>query len=191
MCHSTKRKIADCVKGLAKRKDIRKITIQDIMDATGMSRQSFYYHFKDIYDVLEWIGKNDFASQIVRKPEMSLEDWVIQLLEVIRRERRFVEMMLREVPWPTMVAYIREPIEEQIQKWFIEVKQEKGTLYASEVDFSIDMLTTSFCYYLLDFVYKRKDISNEEMLGNLHFMMGMLEGSALADAREYKGKKLA
>ena len=53
MCYSTKKKIADCVRQLMKRKEISKITIGDIMEATGMSRQSFYYHFKDIYDVLE------------------------------------------------------------------------------------------------------------------------------------------
>ena len=52
MCYSTKKKIADCVRQLMKRKEISKITIGDIMEATGMSRQSFYYHFKDIYDVL-------------------------------------------------------------------------------------------------------------------------------------------
>ena len=52
MCYSTKKKIADCVRQLMKRKEISKITIGDIMEATGMSRQSFYYHFKDIYAVM-------------------------------------------------------------------------------------------------------------------------------------------
>ena len=47
MCYSTKKKIADCVRQLMKRKEISKITIGDIMEATGMSRQSFYYHFKE------------------------------------------------------------------------------------------------------------------------------------------------
>ena len=65
MCYATKRKIADCVKQLMKKKEIRKITIQDIMDATNMSRQSFYYHFKDIYDVLEWVARYDFSDRIV------------------------------------------------------------------------------------------------------------------------------
>ena len=31
MCYTTKRKIADCVKHLMRKKEIRKITIQDIM----------------------------------------------------------------------------------------------------------------------------------------------------------------
>ena len=55
MCCNTKEKIATAVKELMRQKSIRKITVQDIMDETGMKRQSFYYHFQDIYDVIEWI----------------------------------------------------------------------------------------------------------------------------------------
>ena len=44
------------------------------MEATGMSRQSFYYHFKDIYDVLEWIGCNDFKDQLQGQYD-SMEKW--------------------------------------------------------------------------------------------------------------------
>ena len=42
MCYATKRKIADCVKTLMRRKEISKIAIQDIMDATNMSRQRVF-----------------------------------------------------------------------------------------------------------------------------------------------------
>ena len=73
MCDTTKRKIADCVKQLMRRQDISRITIQDVMEATGMSRQSFYYHFKDIYDVLEWIMEKDFKQPIAEKEYDSLE----------------------------------------------------------------------------------------------------------------------
>ena len=31
-----------------------KITVQDLMNQANMKRQSFYYHFQDIYEVLEW-----------------------------------------------------------------------------------------------------------------------------------------
>ena len=83
MCYSTKKKIADCVRQLMKRKEISKITIGDIMEATGMSRQSFYYHFKDIYDVLEWIGSNDFKDQLQGQYD-SMEKWACDLMEVLQ-----------------------------------------------------------------------------------------------------------
>ena len=67
MCYSTKKKIADCVRQLMKRKEISKITIGDIMEATGMSRQSFYYHFKDIYDLVEWSCLEDARKALEEK----------------------------------------------------------------------------------------------------------------------------
>lgn len=35
-------------------KDIDKITIKELVDACGISRQTFYYHFLDILDVIDW-----------------------------------------------------------------------------------------------------------------------------------------
>lgn len=39
---------------MAKKKDIDKITVKDLAESCNISRQSFYYHFQDIYEVLEW-----------------------------------------------------------------------------------------------------------------------------------------
>lgn len=36
-------------------KTLDKITVKDIVNSCGVSRQSFYYYFNDIYDLLEWI----------------------------------------------------------------------------------------------------------------------------------------
>lgn len=96
MCYSTKKKIADCVRQLMKRKEISKITIGDIMEATGMSRQSFYYHFKDIYDVLEWIGCNDFKDQLQGQYD-SMEKWACDLMEVLQRDAQLYEKLANEL----------------------------------------------------------------------------------------------
>lgn len=39
---------------MAKKKDIDKITVKELAENCNISRQSFYYHFQDIYEVLEW-----------------------------------------------------------------------------------------------------------------------------------------
>ena len=137
MCYSTKKKIADCVRQLMKRKEISKITIGDIMEATGMSRQSFYYHFKDIYDVLEWIGCNDFKDQLQGQYD-SMEKWACDLMEVLQRERSFYE------------------------------KLEK---HPEELEAVTSFLSTSICYYMIDFVYYRKTLSGEQVKRNVQFMM--------------------
>lgn len=189
MCYATKRKIADCVKNLMCHKEIRKITVQDIMDETHMSRQSFYYHFKDIYDVLEWIGAHDFMDQVEWQEEQSIEDWVLQIVEVIRKEHLFFEKLVREIEWPKVMDYIKKPIENQVTRLLADCDKGYGKLYQAEMHFCADFFTKSICYYLMDYVYHRKSISNEEALGEIHFLVSMLEGSELMGSVKLMGKK--
>ena len=44
--------VADALLELIRRKDADKITVKDLVEVCGISRQTFYYHFKDIVDVV-------------------------------------------------------------------------------------------------------------------------------------------
>lgn len=50
----TKDAIAKALTDLLQERPIEKITIKDITDRCGINRQTFYYHFSDIYDLMEW-----------------------------------------------------------------------------------------------------------------------------------------
>ena len=49
-----KAKIADTLNEILKHKELDKITVKELVDACNISRQSFYYHFQDIMEVVEW-----------------------------------------------------------------------------------------------------------------------------------------
>lgn len=51
---STKERIADEFYALTQTKNLDKISVKDIVEACDISRQTFYYHFRDIPDLLEW-----------------------------------------------------------------------------------------------------------------------------------------
>ena len=55
MSQITKRALASALKELLEHKPLNKITIADITEQCGVNRQTFYYHFQDIYALLEWI----------------------------------------------------------------------------------------------------------------------------------------
>ena len=59
MSKITKIAMAQALKKLLILKDLDKITINDISNDCGINRQTFYYHFRDIYDLLEWIFSNE------------------------------------------------------------------------------------------------------------------------------------
>ncbi|WP_333649557.1 TetR/AcrR family transcriptional regulator C-terminal domain-containing protein [Lacrimispora sp.] len=50
----TKYRLADSIKECMKTKNVDKITVQNIVDGCGMTRQTFYRNFKDKYDLINW-----------------------------------------------------------------------------------------------------------------------------------------
>ena len=70
MSQVTKRALEQSLKNLLLKKPLDKITIQDIADDCGISRMTFYYHFKDIMDVLEW----SVQQAMQQLTEMSLKE---------------------------------------------------------------------------------------------------------------------
>lgn len=59
MSNLTKKALAESLKKLMEITPLAKITIRDIVSACEMNRRTFYYHFQDIYALLEWIFKNE------------------------------------------------------------------------------------------------------------------------------------
>ena len=53
MSNTTKLALEASLKKLLLKKPVDKITINDLTEDCGISRMAFYYHFKDIYDLIE------------------------------------------------------------------------------------------------------------------------------------------
>lgn len=60
----TKRALASALKELMETMPFEKITISHICDKCCMNRKSFYYHFKDKYDLVNWIYDTEFFVTI-------------------------------------------------------------------------------------------------------------------------------
>ena len=60
----TKRALEESFKRQLSTKPFSKITIADIAQDCGISRMTFYYHFKDIYDLMEWSLEEDAKRAI-------------------------------------------------------------------------------------------------------------------------------
>ena len=51
---NTKKLLSSSLKKLMEHKKLSKITVSEIIADCGVNRKTFYYHFKDIYDLLKW-----------------------------------------------------------------------------------------------------------------------------------------
>ena len=73
MASSTKKALADALKKMMAVKPIDKITVNDLVETCGVSRQTFYYHFNDVYDLLEWVFEEDANANLPR--EVVYDNW--------------------------------------------------------------------------------------------------------------------
>ncbi len=58
----TKQAIAASLIKLLRDRPIAQISVKDVCADCGLNRQTFYYHFQDIYDLLFWIVRRDIIS---------------------------------------------------------------------------------------------------------------------------------
>ncbi len=59
----TKRALASALKELMVSRPVEKISVGDICEKCGMNRKSFYYHFQDKYDLVNWIFYSEFLQR--------------------------------------------------------------------------------------------------------------------------------
>ena len=73
MASSTKEALGAALKQMLTIKPIEKITVKDLVEICGVNRQTFYYHFDDVYDLLEWVFEED-ANRVLPQ-EVVYEHW--------------------------------------------------------------------------------------------------------------------
>ena len=73
------------MKKLLLEKPLNKITINDITEDCGVNRMTFYYHFKDIYDLVDWILMEDAAKAM--EGRQNFDTWTEAFLDILHQLR--------------------------------------------------------------------------------------------------------
>lgn len=72
MTQKTRQAMADSLKKAMIKKPFSKITVRDITDDCNINRNTFYYHFEDIYALLHWMFSNE-AIKVIQKFDLLTE----------------------------------------------------------------------------------------------------------------------
>ena len=91
MSQTTKRALAASLKNLLKEKPLNKITVVDITEDCEVNRQTFYYHFQDIYDLIEWIYMSE-AMKVIgdKKTYDTWQEGFLHIFEYVENNKAFV-----------------------------------------------------------------------------------------------------
>ena len=91
MSQMTKRALVASLKDLLAEKPLDKITVTDLTEHCGVNRMTFYYHFKDIYDLVEWACIEDATAALAgKKTADTWSEGLAQIFEAVYDNKPFV-----------------------------------------------------------------------------------------------------
>lgn len=85
----TKKLLTASLKKFMTVKPLSKISIREIVEDCGLNRQTFYYHFEDIYDLVKWMY-NQEAIALLDQHEgvLSWQDGLLQFINYLQENRK-------------------------------------------------------------------------------------------------------
>ena len=107
MSQTTKRALEESLKKMLLKKPLDKITISDIAEDCGINRMTFYYHFKDIYDLVEWSCVEDAAKALDGKK--TYDNWqqgFLQIFQMLQNSKPFIMNVYHSVSREHVEIYL-------------------------------------------------------------------------------------
>ena len=126
MSQMTKRALVASLKDLLAEKPLDKITVTDLTEHCGVNRMTFYYHFKDIYDLVEWACIESATRALAgQKTYDTWQQGFLQILQAVQKDKVFVTKVYHSIS--------REHIENYLYRLtydlMIGVVEEKANFY--------------------------------------------------------------
>ena len=79
--NQTKHLLAQSLQELMVTTPLEKISVNDIVDHAGVGRNTFYYHFEDKYDLVNWYFQSGITQFLVERSGYSSWDSLLTALE--------------------------------------------------------------------------------------------------------------
>ncbi len=171
MSQVTKRALEQSLKNLLLKKPLTKITINDIAEDCGINRMTFYYHFKDIYDLVEWACLEDARKALEEKK--TYETWqqgFLQIFEAVRDNKPFVMNVYRCVHREQVERYLK-PLVDNLLMGVVNEEAEGMTVREEDKEFIARVYSYIFVGLMLDWIKEDMKEEPEEIVEKLGIMV--------------------
>ena len=152
MSHTTKQALEASLKHVMLKKPLDKITIRDITDDCGISRMAFYYHFKDIYDLVEWACVEDASRALAgKKTYDTWQEGLLQIFEAVLENKTFVLNAYRCINRDQMERFLFQ-LTYGLIRGVVEEKSQGSAVSEADKAFIAEFYKYSFVGILLDWI---------------------------------------
>lgn len=152
MSQITKNAMAKALITLLEKKTLDKITVKEIVDLCGVNRQTFYYHFQDVYALLDWIFVTE-AENVV-STHQSIKTWqqdFLAIFEYLQRNKTFVINTYRSIGREFLEQYLYKAVYGFIYD-MVKMEAEQKDIPQEDIVFFADFYKFAFVGLVLEWV---------------------------------------
>lgn len=174
MSQVTKRALEQSLKHLLLKKPLTKITVGEIAEDCGINRMTFYYHFKDIYDLVEWSCLEDARQALDEKK--TCETWhqgLLQIFEAVQENKPFILNVYRCVHREQVEKYL-QPLVDHLLLDVIQDGSAGMALRDEDKQFIAQIYSYIFIGLMLDWI---KDDMREDPHRIVERLVTLMKGS--------------
>jgi probable dihydroxyacetone kinase regulator len=171
MSDTTKRALEMSLKNLLLKKPVNKITINDISQDCGVNRATFYYHFKDIYDLIEWSCEED--SRKAAAGNTTYETWeqgFLNIFHAVEENKPFILNVYHHVSQDQIIRYLYRVVYQLIID-VVDECAEGMSVREEDRKFIADFYKYAFVGILLDWIRQDMNPSPERIVEKLSDMI--------------------
>lgn len=186
MSQVTKRALEASLKNLLLKKPLDKITINDITEDCGINRMTFYYHFKDIYDLIEWCCVEDAKKALEgKKTYDTWQQGFLQIFEAVLDNKPFILNVYHSVSREQVEIYLYK-LTYDLLIGVVEEKSAGMNVREEDKRFIADFYKYAFVGLMLDWV-------RHDMKGDPHRIIEdlsvVMHGNVAAALERFKTNK--
>ena len=183
MSQVTKRALEQSLKNLLLKKPLTKITVGEITEDCGINRMTFYYHFKDIYDLVEWSCLEDAKRAL--KEKKTYDTWqqgFLQIFKAVQENKPFILNVYRCVHREQVEKYL-QPLVDQLLLNVINDEAAGITVRDEDKQFIAQVYSYMFIGLMLDWI---KDDMHEDPQQIVEKLSKLIKGSVSVALSRFK-----
>ena len=189
MNNITKNALEESLKKFLLQKPLDKITISDLTTDCGISRMAFYYHFKDIYDLVEWSCIEDASRALQgKKTYDTWQEGLQQIFEAVLENKPFILNVYRSVGREQVENYLYS-LTYQLIEGVVEEQSENLMVTEEQKKFIADFYKYSFVGVMLDWIKRGMKEAPEELADLISVTMHGNIGNSLRNLEREGNKK--
>ncbi|MDQ0507904.1 probable dihydroxyacetone kinase regulator [Aedoeadaptatus ivorii] len=165
MAHDTKNALAEALVDCLKTRSLDEITVKEISDQAGVNRQTFYYHFEDIYDLLRYTLDEDISPLFAGG-----DDLLLKIFEESLKQKKIILNIYHSVNPKWIGDYIMGHMRPFIRKR-IEADAPRRPVDPDAAELLVDFFTYSFTGIYLYWVQRNMDENFQVYRDQIRFLL--------------------